>query len=62
MLRRSKRTHTTPVAQSVWDRFLKAHFQPREAAQLVHGGVALSARDMAVPLCRGCDVEALLRQ
>eukprot|EP00983_Pelagomonas_calceolata_P034650 1085378-Pelagomonas_calceolata.AAC.1 len=62
MLRRSKRTYTTPVAQSVWDRYLKAHFQPREAAQLVRVGVALSARDMAVTLGRGRDVEALLRQ
>eukprot|EP00983_Pelagomonas_calceolata_P124571 1161123-Pelagomonas_calceolata.AAC.1 len=34
MLRRSKRTQTTHVAQSVWDRYLKAHFQPCEAAQL----------------------------
>eukprot|EP00983_Pelagomonas_calceolata_P046471 1140193-Pelagomonas_calceolata.AAC.3 len=39
--------------------YLKAHFQPREAAQLVHGGVALSARDMAVPLGHGRDIEAL---
>eukprot|EP00983_Pelagomonas_calceolata_P001154 40185-Pelagomonas_calceolata.AAC.1 len=62
MLRRSKRTQTTPVAQSVRDKYLKAHFQPREAAQLVCGGVALSARYMAVPLGRGRDVEALLRQ
>eukprot|EP00983_Pelagomonas_calceolata_P075806 1153161-Pelagomonas_calceolata.AAC.2 len=28
MLRRSKQTQTTPVAQSVWDKYLKAHFQP----------------------------------
>ena len=62
MLRRSKRTQTTPVAQSVWDNYLQAHFRPREAAQLVRGGVALSARDMAVPLGRGRDVGALLRQ
>eukprot|EP00983_Pelagomonas_calceolata_P023050 726157-Pelagomonas_calceolata.AAC.1 len=62
MLRRSKRTQTTPVAQSVWDRCVKAHFQPPEAAQLVRGGVALSARDMAVPLGHGRNVEALLRQ
>eukprot|EP00983_Pelagomonas_calceolata_P010410 337670-Pelagomonas_calceolata.AAC.1 len=61
MLRRSKRTQTTPVAQFVWDRYFKAYFwHAREAAELVHGGVALSARDMAVPLGRGRDVEALL--
>eukprot|EP00983_Pelagomonas_calceolata_P000793 28687-Pelagomonas_calceolata.AAC.1 len=53
MLRRSKRTQTTPVAQA---------FNSREAAQLVRGGVALSARDIIVPLGRGHDVEALLRQ
>eukprot|EP00983_Pelagomonas_calceolata_P006059 201270-Pelagomonas_calceolata.AAC.1 len=62
MLMRSKRTQTTSVAQSVWDKYLKAYFRPREAAQLVRGGVALSARDMAVPLGRGHDFEALLRQ
>eukprot|EP00983_Pelagomonas_calceolata_P032168 1009981-Pelagomonas_calceolata.AAC.1 len=62
MMRRSKRTQTTPVAQSEWDKYLKAHFQSREAAQLVRGGVALSARDLAVPLGRGRDVWALLRQ
>eukprot|EP00983_Pelagomonas_calceolata_P076632 1153493-Pelagomonas_calceolata.AAC.3 len=50
MLRQSNRTQTTPVAQSVWDKYVKAHFQPREAAQLVRGGVALSVREMAVPL------------
>eukprot|EP00983_Pelagomonas_calceolata_P026149 821878-Pelagomonas_calceolata.AAC.1 len=62
MLRRSKHTQTIPVAQSVWDKYLKAHFQPCEAAQLVRGGVALSARDLAVPLGRGRDIEARLRQ
>eukprot|EP00983_Pelagomonas_calceolata_P024597 774710-Pelagomonas_calceolata.AAC.1 len=59
-IRWSKRTQTTPVAQSVWDKYLKAHFQPREEAQLVRGGVALSARDIAVPLDRGRDIEACL--
>eukprot|EP00983_Pelagomonas_calceolata_P060112 1146230-Pelagomonas_calceolata.AAC.2 len=39
-----------------------AHFRPREATQLVRGGLALSARDMAVPLGHGRDVEALVRQ
>eukprot|EP00983_Pelagomonas_calceolata_P127061 1161364-Pelagomonas_calceolata.AAC.1 len=34
----------------------------KQAAQLVRGGMALSARDMAVPLDCGRDVEALLRQ
>eukprot|EP00983_Pelagomonas_calceolata_P009672 313149-Pelagomonas_calceolata.AAC.1 len=31
MLRRSKCTQAIPVALSVWDKYLKAHFQPREA-------------------------------
>eukprot|EP00983_Pelagomonas_calceolata_P056568 1144650-Pelagomonas_calceolata.AAC.1 len=51
MLRRSKHAQTTPVVQSVWDKYLQAHFRPRKAAE-----------DLAVPLGHGRDVEALLRQ
>eukprot|EP00983_Pelagomonas_calceolata_P070148 1150671-Pelagomonas_calceolata.AAC.1 len=55
MLRRSKRTQTKPVAQSVWDKYLQAHFRPRELPRQL-------SWNMAVPLGCGRDIEALLRQ
>ena len=62
MLRRSKGAQPTPLAQPVWDAYLKTHFRPTEAMQVGRGNGDVSARDMAVPLGRGRDVEALLRQ
>jgi len=62
MLRRSKGAQPTPLAQPVWDAYLQTHFRPTKAVQVGCGSVEVSARDMAVPLGRGRDVEALLRQ
>jgi hypothetical protein len=52
----------TPIAQPVWDAYLQTHFRPNEAVQVGRGSVEVSVKDMAVPLGRGRDVEALLRQ
>eukprot|EP00983_Pelagomonas_calceolata_P064886 1148341-Pelagomonas_calceolata.AAC.1 len=61
MLRQSKRTHHTPLAQPVWASYSSAHFCPDAAAQIARAGVGLSARDMAIPLGRNHNTEALLR-
>ena len=62
MLRRPKHTHCTPIAQSVWTSYLNTHFRPNAASRVVRAGVGLSARNMAVPLGRNHNPEALLRQ
>ena len=50
--------HTCSVTQIK----LSTHFRSTEAAQVGRGSVEVSAREMAVPLGCGRDVEALLRQ
>ena len=51
-----------PIAQPVWDAYLQTHFRHDEAVQVGRGSVEVFVRDMAVPLGRGREVEALLRQ
>ena len=54
VLRRSKCTQPTPLAQPMCKAYLNAHLRPWVAARLARESVALSAGDMAVrPLGRG---------
>eukprot|EP00983_Pelagomonas_calceolata_P072013 1151486-Pelagomonas_calceolata.AAC.3 len=54
-------THHTPLAQPAWASYLSAHFRPHAAAQIACAGVGLTVRNMAVPLGRNHNTEALLR-
>eukprot|EP00983_Pelagomonas_calceolata_P032691 1024857-Pelagomonas_calceolata.AAC.1 len=61
MLRQPKHTHHRPLAQPVWASYLSVHSRPCAEAQVARAGVGLSARNMAVPLSRNHNTEALLR-
>ena len=60
-LRKTKQGGRTPVSQKRWDDYLKEHFtRPRESERARPGPDI--GRDLAVPIGRGRDVAALLRQ
>jgi len=60
LLRKSKKAQRTPISEKAWSDYLRSHFRPPEHPCAGPGPDV--GRDQAVPIERGHDVPALLRQ
>ena len=61
LLRKAKQGSRTPVSQERWGEYLKEHFTRPPETEHARPGPDIG-RDLAVPIGRGRDVAALLRQ
>jgi len=61
LLRKAKQGSCTPVSQERWGEYLKEHFTRPPETEHARPGPDIG-RDLAVPIGRGRDVAALLRQ